>query len=465
MSYSTLLQDWGNPGTDWEAGWAFSPDEPLPAEWGNFLIDNLIKDVKHLINLTNTIDPDNDGVVANADKVDGLDADQLGGFKYTQSDTPGTLTQSTSWYKTSNGLLYVSDGSRFEVQPEVGYQEFGDFTSADTPVAHEIVPRTELDANGHVKLIDEQVVADFESDAEPSLKTWTWDSIPAHDTGSKMTGTGSAKITSNNEVKAHQLSRNAAIIQDLEFDIRVDSDTGNISDTTTVRIYDSGATYFAGLRYNDGAGNLELLLPFGSNVELAGSWTAGAVYSFEFDWDFDNDQFDLWMNDSNQGTFSIGTSISDFDTLEVETDTTNSGFTRDVYLDEVREGAREYGEAVISLPAADERIVDWDTVRWTATEDGETVTVDIEDEQGSTLISDVQPDDDISTAVASSTNPRFRVKLSRSNTANNPTFDYVYRRWTMRPGDTGLSNKEEEEWKTMDTRARYRHTRLARRQI
>jgi len=65
--------------------------------------------------------------------------------------------------------------------------------------------------------------------------------------------------------------------------------------------------------------------------------------------------------------------------------------------------------------------------------------VDVEDENGDTLVSDIDSNEDLSAAVDAATNPQIRVKFTRANTANNPSFDSLYRRWVLRPGDNGVN--------------------------
>ncbi|MFC7165851.1 hypothetical protein [Halospeciosus flavus] len=454
MAYETLLKSWGDPGVEWKDGWAFAKDEPLPAEWANFLFDNLIKDVQHLIDHTNTLDPETDGTVVNADKVDGLHADQLGGFKFTQVETPDNLTESVSWHKTSSGLLYISDGEKFEAQPEIGYQEYDDFTVSDVAVTFDPVPRTELTDTGSIKLIDEVVVADFTDGVKPNDRAWEWTTAPS------LSGT-EGHVESVGNTASAVLTREAPVAQNIEARLRIDGDTANINDAAHLRLDGPNGTRWFQITFNDGGGNVTLH----DNSELFASWSPGSNYDFEFDVDYDAGTFTLFINGVEELTdYPMENAVSGTSEITFITDTSSSGYTRAIYLDSIVEGAREYGETILTPVEPDERITDWDILRYTETEDGETVTVDVLDEVGNVLVSDIENHGDISTAVPAGTNLQIRVRIARSNVANNPTFDGFYRRWVMRPGDTGLSKKEEEEWKAMDTRARYRHTRLARRQ-
>lgn len=71
----------------------------------------------------------------------------------------------------------------------------------------------------------------------------------------------------------------------------------------------------------------------------------------------------------------------------------------------------------------------WDIATFQANENGETVTVDIEDKNGNVLLSDISPNEDIS-SIPIDTDIQFRATLSRQDTSNNPTLDYLAWRFT-----------------------------------
>lgn len=53
-SYTTQLLDWGEQGSAWPASYSYSKNVPPIEEYDDFSMYNLIKDVKHLVTLTNT---------------------------------------------------------------------------------------------------------------------------------------------------------------------------------------------------------------------------------------------------------------------------------------------------------------------------------------------------------------------------------------------------------------------------
>jgi hypothetical protein len=94
------------------------------------------------------------------------------------------------------------------------------------------------------------------------------------------------------------------------------------------------------------------------------------------------------------------------------------------------EGDALSGDAVIQFDSGVPADIEaYDLAAFQSSDDGETVTVDVEDGSGTVLYSDITQNFDITT-VDPSKNVKLRANLSRSNTANNPTVDYAARRYT-----------------------------------
>ncbi|UBF20356.1 putative tail fiber protein [Haloarcula virus HCTV-8] len=432
MAYTSKLKEWGavaDERSEFPDGYRYTKENPPVTHYDNFLVHNLIEDVQHLVDLTNAIDPDNDGQVADAETLQGKAPEQLGGFKFIQSGNPAEDTSGTTWFKNTNHLLFVADGEDYDIFPETGYDETSDFSGSEGfSLTHETPARTRLDA-GSLKLINEQVVADFESGISPNHAAWSWSDT----SGISHTGTR-AEITSNGDATTPQLQRDVPVAQDFEFSFEVSEDTANINDESIIRLDDENGNRELEIQFNDGAGNVSL----SDGTELLPSWTAGQTYVFEVDPDFDAGSLDVVIDGQTiiSGRPMDATAISN---IWFGSKTTDSGSVRSVFVDNVHTGAREYGEVVVSCPEPDSRIEGWDLLRFTRTFDGESVVVDVEDETGTTLVSDIQSNEDLSAAVGATTNPQIRVKFTRADTANNPSFDSLYRRWVLRPGDNGVN--------------------------
>ena len=434
MAYTSKLKEWGavaEERSEFPDGYRYTKENPPVTHYDNFLVHNLIEDVQHLVDLTNAIDPDNDGQVADAETVQGNTPEQLGGFQYVQGTNPDVGNNGTTWLKNTSNLLFVSDGERYDIEPEAGYDETHDFSGSEGfSLTHETPARTRLDA-GSLKLINEQVVAAFDSGIAPDHEAWSWSSTSgiSHDSTN-----GRAEITSNGDATTPQLQRDVPVSQDIEFSFEVAEDTANINDESIIRLDDENGNRELEIQFNDGAGNVSL----SDGTELLPSWTAGQTYVFEVDPDFDAGNLDVTIDGQTiiSGRPMDATAISN---IWFGSKTTDSGSVRSVFVDDVHTGAREYGEVVVSCPEPDSRIEGWDLLRFDRTLAGESVVVDVEDETGSTLVSDIQSNDDLSVAVDAAVNPQIRVTFSRENTSNNPSFDSLYRRWYLRPGDNGVN--------------------------
>lgn len=86
------------------------------------------------------------------------------------------------------------------------------------------------------------------------------------------------------------------------------------------------------------------------------------------------------------------------------------------------------GDTIVSLDAPSVTVRDWDLVTYSLTQDGGSIVVDVEDQNGNLLFPDIGMNFDIST-LDPSLNPRFRIYLSKPDDTSNPTVDYLARRY------------------------------------
>jgi hypothetical protein len=88
------------------------------------------------------------------------------------------------------------------------------------------------------------------------------------------------------------------------------------------------------------------------------------------------------------------------------------------------------GDALIGFDSGVPADIDsYDLATFQRTLDNEAVTVDVEDSNGNVLFSDISQNFDIS-SVDTSKNVKLRANLSRTDSSNNPTVDYLARRFT-----------------------------------
>jgi hypothetical protein len=174
-----------------------------------------------------------------------------------------------------------------------------------------------------------------------------------------------------------------------------------------------------------------------------GTWTAGTTYKVEFWLDWTNEVVDGVVTRVSDGTEITNVqnepfynSNSTLNEIQLEIDT--SGPERNLYVDDLL-----VAESESDPPLSGTTYVEWpepaDVYRWDAatfqrTEDGETVSVYIEEstDGGDTwteIAGPISRGQDITADPASEV--RFRVELSRSDTANSPSLDAIYRRWVV----------------------------------
>lgn len=287
--------------------------------------------------------------------------------------------------------------------------------------------------NGSVELLTPLVVDDFE-DSDITVKAASWDGWNL-DTGSLtaqsntvISGSVSGELSVNNSSALVRAQRDTSDTVDaIKISTIIGSDVGNSNDESTVGILGSGAGAITEVEFIDGTQNI---LVNGTNV---GNWTAGTTYNIEFtNIDYQNENVDIIINGTNEGTFNFIVSESELQYVFVDTSTTSSASARSVFFDDVEEGGTTAtsGDALVAFDSGVPADIDsWDLATSQRTLDGETVTIDVEDSNGTVLKSDISKDTDISD-IANSTDVQLRANLSRNNTANNPTVDYLARRFT-----------------------------------
>ncbi|WP_280585383.1 hypothetical protein [Halorubrum sp. Boch-26] len=231
--------------------------------------------------------------------------------------------------------------------------------------------------------------------------------------------------------------------------IELGSTQGNkVSAPSTSVVYDRGRDPFIVINPNKRLEALEYKTMFGGAVSTASIWleddTGTTLASDSNVGDNTSKTFNVTLEAGREYTLyhddgdvdHRGGSASfpyEDPSLDVVAGGSAGSETGDWYMFDWVRGypAAASGEAAIEWPQPSD-VFRWDAVKFQTSPDGESVEVFIEEDDGTgwTEIAgpvsrgdpiDADPDSEI----------RFRVKLSRTNLANNPTLDAIYRRWVV----------------------------------
>jgi hypothetical protein len=167
-------------------------------------------------------------------------------------------------------------------------------------------------------------------------------------------------------------------------------------------------------------------LSAGDVFELSASLSANVEYRV----DIDNNGSDYTIGRYDSPSYPYTSSDVDI-TAATSAGTTNDTNANNIAdITAVKQIDVTSGNALVEWDSGSPSDIDsWDLATFQETLDGETVTVDVEDSTGTVLKSDISKDTDISD-IPTSTDVKFRANLSRSDTANNPSVDYLARRFT-----------------------------------
>jgi hypothetical protein len=176
----------------------------------------------------------------------------------------------------------------------------------------------------------------------------------------------------------------------------------------------------------------------GSSETVLTTYQSGTVYKVEILWDFANNEVEIVFDGVSQGTYSLNGTYSSWDRITVRA--IDNGTAYSFQFDSATISATA-GNALIEWDrGVPTDIFEWDVATFTRTLDGETVDVFVaySDDGGSTWTrsnsgnpitrnyslrddANITPDVDV----------RIEAELSRTDTANNPTLNSVYRSWLL----------------------------------
>jgi len=302
-------------------------------------------------------------------------------------------------------------------------EEASTFAESDITVTRDSVSVV----SGSLQLAS-NIVDDFE-DGDENVKSTEWSGWTESaenefnvQNGTVISGSFSAEIVADATTATATATRISSIqTSPISFKIRSDGDTEDNTKGTAVDIPTLGK-----LRLQDSTNKIL----FEGN-DTGQTWSPNTNYLIEYkNIDYQNDTVDVFVDGVNTGNYAAAGDLSNgIDTIELRKVTAVSTFRG--YYDDILFGTKATtGDALITFDSGSPvDINSWDLATFQRTLDNETVTIDVEDSNGNVLKSDISKDTDISD-IATSTDVQLRANLSRNDTSNNPTVDYLARRFT-----------------------------------
>lgn len=134
-------------------------------------------------------------------------------------------------------------------------------------------------------------------------------------------------------------------------------------------------------------------------------------------------------NDSSQSYNVDVSGLTGTTTVSVFVDDSSASGGAEVTTEAVAKSRN--GSVTVEWPTPED-VYRWDAGTYSASSDGETVAVYVEENDGSGWTQIAGPIDRGQTITAApSSQMRYRIELSRSDERNNPTLDAIYRRWVV----------------------------------
>jgi hypothetical protein len=282
--------------------------------------------------------------------------------------------------------------------------------------------------NGSIEL--SPGIGAFPDDFEDGVDSgWSGDTgVLTAQTSVVLAGGQSAELTADQQNVTVTSPSVGSVIDNVGYLFQISDQTQDSRDSAWVNVYNDSGSRLGRLEFQNSTNDI-IFFNGSDNIVVSDYWSAGTTVKIEWNLDFSNNEVDIILDETNQGTFPFENPASSWDYVEVTNNSGFSGNTINLYFDNRPDSAS--GNALIEWDkGVPTDIFAWDVATFTRTLDGETVTVDVEDGQGNVLLSDIDRNTDIS-SVAANTNVKLRVNLSRNDTANNPTLDSAYRSWLV----------------------------------
>jgi hypothetical protein len=297
------------------------------------------------------------------------------------------------------------------------------FTESDVSVTTQ---KTEL-SNGSIGLAAQLEEGFFPDDFEDGVDSgWSGDTGSLSAVSSPvLSGSQSGQLSASNSQRI--VNFNVLTSEDIVARVRANKLSSNPGDRVAIGLEDDSLGNIASVVFSD-SGDVEIRLT--STKTISNIWTANTTFKVRVSYGSGN--VEVFINGDlkhSDGPQTPSASTAEVGLIKAENSTFNSGINRNFYFDNSVTTPTS-GNALIEFDSGTPNdIRSYDLATFQATPNGETVTVDVEDGSGNVLFSDINQNFDIST-VDTSKNVTLRANISRANTSNNPTIDYLARRFT-----------------------------------
>jgi hypothetical protein len=180
------------------------------------------------------------------------------------------------------------------------------------------------------------VVDDFE---DGNITGWTnVTGTFSADSSNPINGTYSGKLKVSDDFNGADSPSYGLTTDDLRFKVKIKSDTGNSGDKVQVKVVDGASVKLGKLRFEDSTN--DLIWNNGSaNVLSSNFWSTGTVYNVRLSFDFSNNNVDVYVNGTQQGTTqNLENGSTNHDFIEFAIDTKESSKTRVAWIDDIKVG-------------------------------------------------------------------------------------------------------------------------------
>lgn len=184
-------------------------------------------------------------------------------------------------------------------------------------------------------------INDFEDgNTDTKASEWTdWGSQINAQTGTALYGNYSGEFKQTDADVGAFIQKDHPTRGAFRISVQISDDTGNSGDSVSLQ-FEEGFDDAGELYFDDGGGEvvwryLDSNFNEQSSTVLS-SWSPGTTYDLEFVWDFPNDDVEICVDGTSEGTFTLqqaDAADAGYDKLTIWNRTDDSGATRSVFID------------------------------------------------------------------------------------------------------------------------------------